>query len=618
MTGPLTLDLDTGDFDSLVEGARALIPQLAPGWTDHNVHDPGIMLLELAAWTADQQIYALARDRRDERTAFAAAVGLHQQGPQPAQGLLWPRSDPGAPPTWPNGLALPQGRGAALDGRDGPGFVLTADVTLTTARIAGLSVEPPGQASQAYPAQPPRGGIAPFGTPAAAGARLRLRLDGDLLPPGATGSPVLSLGVETDCPAIADSRARMAASVRLGTAELALPILDDGTRALAQPGAVLVDLSPLVGQPAVGSAELVLTLQAPLRPLPAKITRLDINVLPVQQLVPGTVGVTGTGLPDQTAQLPEGAVFDPAPTVVTPPGEDAWTRRDDLTSAGPPDQVFAFDPDAGLVRFGNGVNGAVPAAGAGLEIRGLATAGAQGLIPAGSAWMVQGVVGRFWNPQATTGGADNVDLAQLRRDTRAHAASLRPIVTDADLVAAAMAAQDLRVRRAEVLDGYEPGTCPRLAGAARTLVVLEADAGQQGSEPPAWLDILRRRIRPQLTLGDRVRIVRPAYVPVRLRATVTPAIDVSPAALQAALDEVLAERLRLIATKAGDAVWPLGLDLRALEVAGWLRRTPGVAAVRDVAVAELEGAFGAAASVTPHGLPVLVRTAGDITIGGAA
>jgi len=59
----LGLSLDDTDFATLVERARALIPALAPVWTDFNLHDPGITLLELMAFTADAQIYGLGRLR---------------------------------------------------------------------------------------------------------------------------------------------------------------------------------------------------------------------------------------------------------------------------------------------------------------------------------------------------------------------------------------------------------------------------------------------------------------------------------------------------------------------------------------------------------------------------
>src|SRR5581483_7920401 len=65
------LDLQPRTFDNLVDIARSIIPTVAPAWTDHNTHDPGIMLAELMAWVAEAQGYALSRVRRDERAAYA-------------------------------------------------------------------------------------------------------------------------------------------------------------------------------------------------------------------------------------------------------------------------------------------------------------------------------------------------------------------------------------------------------------------------------------------------------------------------------------------------------------------------------------------------------------------
>lgn len=77
---------------------RARLPGLAPEWTDHNAHDPGITLMELLAWVAEAQLYSLSRTRRDERAAYAALLGLVPAGTTPAQGLIWPdRLDPGSP-----------------------------------------------------------------------------------------------------------------------------------------------------------------------------------------------------------------------------------------------------------------------------------------------------------------------------------------------------------------------------------------------------------------------------------------------------------------------------------------------------------------------------------------
>src|SRR5262245_40220767 len=85
-------------FQAFLELGRARLPSLAPEWTDHNAHDPGIMLMELLAWVAEAQLYSLSRLRRDERVAYAALLGLAPAGTQGARGLIWPdRFDPNSP-----------------------------------------------------------------------------------------------------------------------------------------------------------------------------------------------------------------------------------------------------------------------------------------------------------------------------------------------------------------------------------------------------------------------------------------------------------------------------------------------------------------------------------------
>lgn len=59
---PLSLpDLDVRRYDDLVAEMRALIPQFAPGWSNHNAADPGITFIELLAWLTEATLYRLNR-----------------------------------------------------------------------------------------------------------------------------------------------------------------------------------------------------------------------------------------------------------------------------------------------------------------------------------------------------------------------------------------------------------------------------------------------------------------------------------------------------------------------------------------------------------------------------
>ncbi|MFF0739581.1 putative baseplate assembly protein [Streptomyces sp. NPDC004111] len=57
---PLPLPkLDSRTWQELTDEARALVARSAPGWTDHNIHDPGITLIELFAWATELELFRL-------------------------------------------------------------------------------------------------------------------------------------------------------------------------------------------------------------------------------------------------------------------------------------------------------------------------------------------------------------------------------------------------------------------------------------------------------------------------------------------------------------------------------------------------------------------------------
>jgi len=66
-------ELDDRRWSDLVEESRALIPVLAPEWTDHNASDPGITVIELYAWLAEMDVF------RANRVTDAARRRFHQK-----------------------------------------------------------------------------------------------------------------------------------------------------------------------------------------------------------------------------------------------------------------------------------------------------------------------------------------------------------------------------------------------------------------------------------------------------------------------------------------------------------------------------------------------------------
>ncbi len=80
--------LDDRQFQDIVEEALRLIPRYAPDWTNHNPSDPGITLIELAAWMTDLILYRLNRVPEKNYIAFLNLLGIKLKPPRAAWALL--------------------------------------------------------------------------------------------------------------------------------------------------------------------------------------------------------------------------------------------------------------------------------------------------------------------------------------------------------------------------------------------------------------------------------------------------------------------------------------------------------------------------------------------------
>lgn len=86
---PLLLpNLDDRRWSDLIDEGRSLIPVYGPEWTDHNVHDPGITIMELLAWIAEMDIYQLNQISDEEKQKFLALVKVFPKPPRPARTVL--------------------------------------------------------------------------------------------------------------------------------------------------------------------------------------------------------------------------------------------------------------------------------------------------------------------------------------------------------------------------------------------------------------------------------------------------------------------------------------------------------------------------------------------------
>jgi predicted phage baseplate assembly protein len=79
--------LDDRTFNDIVEEAISMIPRYSPEWTNHNPSDPGITLIELAAWMTDLLIYRLNQVPDKNYVAFLNLLGIKLRAPRAAKAL---------------------------------------------------------------------------------------------------------------------------------------------------------------------------------------------------------------------------------------------------------------------------------------------------------------------------------------------------------------------------------------------------------------------------------------------------------------------------------------------------------------------------------------------------
>ena len=77
--------LDDRSFQELVDEAKKRIPHYCREWTDHNVSDPGVTLIELFAWMTDIILYRLNRVPDLHYIKFMEMLGITLKEPVSAK-----------------------------------------------------------------------------------------------------------------------------------------------------------------------------------------------------------------------------------------------------------------------------------------------------------------------------------------------------------------------------------------------------------------------------------------------------------------------------------------------------------------------------------------------------
>src|SRR6266508_3803876 len=78
-------NLDDRRFQDLVDDAKRMVMRKCPEWTDHNVSDPGVTLIETFAYMTDQLLYRLNRVPDRLYIKFLELIGVRLLPPTPAR-----------------------------------------------------------------------------------------------------------------------------------------------------------------------------------------------------------------------------------------------------------------------------------------------------------------------------------------------------------------------------------------------------------------------------------------------------------------------------------------------------------------------------------------------------
>jgi hypothetical protein len=639
----LAPDLFQKRFSDLMEIGRAQLPSLAPEWTDHNAHDPGITLMELLAWVAEAQLFSLSRTRRDERTAYAAMLGLAPRGTRASTGLIWPDPlDPKSPEAMFKATAvIPENAAIQVVGEAFPAFRPESNLIFAPGRIEKLETRYPNRRTIDHTTTNARGRLpfTPFGE--GTGRRLVLRLTfaaadakglfgrdrdaakgaswfiGVLAAPTSNTSADMKTGSEAATPPTT-----LRATLVTDDDRFTLPIVSDKTHGFLKTGAIRLSLDNVDAKPDQ-LEKFVIEIEAPQGfARPPRVLRIEPNVIPiVQGRAVSKEKHTANGMPDLSLSLEvaglrfESETEPVAISVVEPNGVTAWSRGR-LSDSGPNDNVFEVDSTTGEIAFGNGINGRIPPAGSEVLVSYDVSDGEKGNVARNRKWQVGGISGTFGvNLDPISGGTGRSGWDDDRREARRRSREDHALVSSDDIVVAAKSLPILEVARAWVV---EPDPRQPRTGVVRLVAMRDRPGGTEPEEPPEtgrWLQAIRRGLTTRMPLASRLAVVAPRYVEFRINAVLEADANRDPSEIWKKVEEELRGRLALVARAPGEVPRQPGVPLTTRDIGAWMRSVDGVRRVIDVSLERADGKSVKDGIVVPRdGLPRWIPVPSSIEV----
>ncbi|MFN7931267.1 MAG: putative baseplate assembly protein [Blastocatellia bacterium] len=583
--------LDDRRYDDLMTEVRTRIarytPEWTPVWTDTNESDPGITMVEVFAWLAELLAFRMNQVPALNYVKFLQLIGLELTPRQPALAELTFPVKPTHAALYVTVPPRTQVSGEAPDG--GPPVIFETERALfaLTARLTSVqSYDGISFDDLTLLNEKAEQGFTPFGPQAQAESALLLGFDKDLppvelnlavlRPPNANGTAVYQCGI-TAPPGNGPADLRWE-YWSYGDVWRSLSLLKDETRALTRAGHVY--LKP----PATGSLKPARFGHATqdLYWIRARVARSEYerppqllavrtNTVAAQQAETIRDEVLGgsNGRRDQVFRLASVPVLAASLRLEVNEGSgfETWTRQDDFFASQKNDHHFVLNPTTGEVRFGDGVNGAIPTGnisnpGANVVAREYRTGGGKrGNLPAKALRTLLGSLSgvddnQIGNLLPAHSGRDEESLAEARkRAPRAIKSNARAVTAEDFEYFALQAANVKRARALPLMHPAFPGV--QVPGVVTVIVVPDSDArAPQPSEDMlrtvcAYLD--QRRL-----LTTEHYIIRPTYQQVEVRGEVVVHGDADPAEVKEGIERALHTYFHPLKGGEDGLGWPFG------------------------------------------------------------
>ncbi|HEV2088483.1 MAG TPA: putative baseplate assembly protein, partial [Cryptosporangiaceae bacterium] len=391
-------NLDDRRFQDLVDDAKRLVQQRCPEWTDHNVSDPGITLIEAFASMVDQLLYRLNRVPDRHYLRFLDLIGVRLFPPTAARcGVTFWLSAP-RPETVPVPADTPVCT-PRTETEDAVTFTTLHDLPIVPCSLDRVLTLRQGQEPvDRTEALARADGFSSFGTPPTPGDALLLGLS-DPVPRCAV---LLRLDCDVEGVGVDPRRPPLAWEAWDGSGWTRCEVDADGTGGLNRPGDVVLHVPPthtasVIGRERAGWLRCRVTEPAQGQPFYSASPRVRTAEA---QTVGGTVDAAhaetvrgeivglSEGVPGQRFPLRQRPVVPgDEPLVLEVAGGDDWEEWravEHFADSVPEDRHFTLDHVAGEVVLGPAVRepdgtlrqyGAVPAKGTPLRLRAYRTGG---------------------------------------------------------------------------------------------------------------------------------------------------------------------------------------------------------------------------------------------------